>query len=264
MPPERHSSPPPRPARDRHTGPGFGGGGQRRGFSAGGFGGGSRERGPRPPFTPRPPFQPAEPAQSVRLREGEREIEVHGSAAFVRQILEELPALLARLRGEAAPLARPASISMPPPPRHEAPAAVDNEPDIVDAEIEDEFDDEDEEDDEELPPARASHRRQRHTDAAGPAHPRPEPRGRSEEPAPPARAGNAKPAPRAGGRSNGKLSLEDRVFGALEHADHPLSVAAIRKQIGGDSSGQQIRRILERASDRVIATDERPAAYALR
>jgi hypothetical protein len=63
---------------------------------------------------------------------------------------------------------------------------------------------------------------------------------------------------------NGSGSLEDQVFEVLAQADHPLSVAAIRKRIGGPATGQQIRRILERASDRVQATSERPAAYTLR
>jgi hypothetical protein len=215
MPPERHPSPPPRPPRDRHTGPGFGGG-PRRSFGGGGFagGGGPRDGGPRPPFTPRPPQPPAEPPQSVRLREGDREVEIHGNPAFVRQTLDDLPALFARLRGEAAPAARPASISLPRPPR------ADPEPEDLDPDFDD---------------------------------PEPEPPGRPHR-----ERHGAKVA------ANGKGSLEDRVFSALEHASHPLSVAAIRKQIGGDTTGQQIRRILERASDRVVATSERPAGYTLR
>jgi hypothetical protein len=226
MPPERHSSPPPRPPRDRHTGGGFAG--PRRNFGGGGFsGGGPRDGGPRPPFTPRPAPAPVEPSQSVRLREGDREAEIHGSAAFVRQTLDDLPALFARLRGEAVAPTRPASISLPKPPRT-APAAEEDD------EFDDELaDDEDEDEEDEEPPAR---HRERHRAAPAPA--------------------------KANGR--GARSLEDRIFRTLERADHPLSVAAIRKQIGADTTGQQIRRILERASDRVVATTERPAAYALR
>lgn len=55
--------------------------------------------------------RPTPPApHSLRLRDGERELEVSGSADFIRQTLTELPALLARLRGEPAPRA---SVAMP-------------------------------------------------------------------------------------------------------------------------------------------------------
>jgi hypothetical protein len=187
---------------------------------------------------------PAAPLHSVRLREGDREVEVSGTPDFIRQTLDDLPHLLARLRGEAAgPPGRPASISLPPPPRSAEPAAPS--PQAVD--------DDDEDDEEEAAPA-------------------PAPRaGRSERLAAKARAAAAEP-PAAGERParngrvrhNGSVSLEDKVFGLLAKADHPLSVASIREQLGGGESGQQIRRILERAGDRVYSTDERPAAYALR
>lgn len=210
MPPERHSTPPPRPPRDRHTGPGFGGGPRRSFGGGGGFGG------PRPPFAGPPP-QPAPGLHTVRLREGDRELEATGTPDFVRQILDELPSLLARLRGEATPPSRPASIAMPPPP---ARAADGDEParDAAPARA--------------AAPARdaapaAGHRRNRHA-------------------------------------ANGSGSLESRIFTVLEHADHPLSVAAIRRELGDQSTGQQIRRILERAADRVVASTERPAAYSLR
>jgi hypothetical protein len=234
MPPERHSPPPARPPRDRHGGGGPGFGGPRRSFGppreGGGFGG-PRDSGPRPPFTPRPLPPPAEPLHTVRIREGEREVEVSGTADFVRHTLDDLPSLLARFHGEAAAPSRPASISMPPPPRAAAQSAAahdDTDDDDTDADA-----------DEDAPnttkqPA-TGHRRDRHVAAS-----------------------NGKNGAVKGG------SLEDRVFTVLQRAAHPLSVAAIRQQLGGDSSGQQIRRILERASDRVVATDERPAAYALR
>lgn len=223
MPPERHSGPPPRPSRDRHPGGGGFGGGPRRPF---GGPGGPREGGaPRPPFTPRPfgggPGGPGgpPPLHTVRLHEGDREVEVSGSPEFVRQILDDLPAMLARLRGEAVPSTRPASISMPPPPPEAQP-----EPPAAHA-------DDDEEDEAVEPPA-------------------------------PRREAKANGRVRHG--RNGAASLEDRVFDVLTRSDHPLSVAGIRQQLGGTESGQQIRRILERASDRVWSTDERPAAYALR
>jgi len=171
---------------------------------------------------------PTEPVHTVRIREGEREVEVSGTADFVRHTLDDLPGLLARFHGEAAAPSRPASISMPPPPRPAAQSAAAHDDTADDEDIDD------------TPPhateqPATGHRRDRHVSA-----------------------------------SNGKngaikgASLEDRVFTVLQRAAHPLSVAAIRQQLGGDSSGQQIRRILERASDRVVATDERPAAYALR
>jgi hypothetical protein len=136
----------------------------------------------------------------VRLHEGDREVEVSGTPAFVRQILDEIPALFARLRGETPPATRPASISLPPPPQHAEPAPA---------------------------------------------------------PAPVALA-----APAANG--NGSGELEDEVLDVLAHAEHPLSVAAIRERLGEPATGQQIRRILERAGDRVVANAERPAAYSLR
>ncbi len=132
-----------------------------------------------------------------------------GSPAFVRQALDDLPALLARFRGETPPPARPASISMPPPPAS-APA----------------------------PP--------KHND--NDAH-----HGHDE---PHATNGN--------GAATANGDLEDEVFDVLARAEHPLSVATIRERMGSHASGQQIRRILERAADRVVATDERPAAYTLR
>jgi hypothetical protein len=54
------------------------------------------------------------------------------------------------------------------------------------------------------------------------------------------------------------------VLDVLAHAEHPLSVAAIRERLAEPATGQQIRRILERAADRVVANDERPAGYSLR
>src|SRR5438270_4670646 len=103
-----------RPGRQRpHRGdrPQFGGdrpqfGGDRPQF------GGDRPQfsGPRPPFRPAQ-FEPAQATHTLRLRDGDREIEVSGSAPFVRQVLDDLPALLAKLRSDASP--RPAAIRMP-------------------------------------------------------------------------------------------------------------------------------------------------------
>ncbi len=50
-------------------------------------------------------------SHSLRLRDGDREIEVSGSAAFVRQVLDDLPAMWTRLHGEGS--TRPARIDLP-------------------------------------------------------------------------------------------------------------------------------------------------------
>ena len=88
---------------------------------------------PRPAFQPdnRPPFRPAPRVEvpaapmihSLKLRDGDREIEVSGSAAFVRQVLDDLPAMWARLHGEGS--SRPGRIDLPAPRQHEQPAAHD-------------------------------------------------------------------------------------------------------------------------------------------
>ncbi len=80
----------------------------------------------RPPFRPAPRVEvPAAPmSHSLRLRDGEREIEVSGSAAFVRQVLDDLPAMWSRLHGEGS--TRPARIDLPA--RTEAATAVAAEP----------------------------------------------------------------------------------------------------------------------------------------
>jgi len=64
--------------------------------------------GPRPAFQPdnRPPFRPAPRVEvpaapmihSLKLRDGDREIEVSGSAAFVRQVLDDVVPAFERLR----------------------------------------------------------------------------------------------------------------------------------------------------------------------
>jgi hypothetical protein len=63
-------------------------------------------------------------AHSLRLRDGEREIEVSGSAAFVRQVLDDLPAMWARLHSEGAP--RSGRIDLPAPRQQDrvAPEAI--------------------------------------------------------------------------------------------------------------------------------------------
>jgi len=157
----------------------------------------------RPAFAPRPgpPAGAAEHVHSLRLRDGDREIEVSGSAAFVRQALDDLPVLLARLRGERHPIG-PASISLPRPPVHGLAAAAES----LDEEV--------------------------------PLH---------------------------GGNGDGSLrSPEEQVLAVLREAKGPLGIADIRQRLADRVSGQQVRRILERAADRVTSVGGRPALYRLR
>lgn len=112
-----------------------------------------------------------------------------GSPAFVRQALDDLPLLLARLRGEASP--RPAAISLPAPPAAEA---------QVEAEV----------------------------------------------------------------VKNGSPSIDEEVLGIIAAARQPVGIADIRKRLEGRVSGQQVRRILERAGARVVSNGGRPATYRLR
>src|SRR5215469_3557038 len=78
---------------------------------------------PRPPAgaaprpfrpSPRTDLPPPPPPHTLRLRDGDREIEVSGSAAFIRQVIEDIPDLWSRLHGERP--AQPSAIRMPRPP----------------------------------------------------------------------------------------------------------------------------------------------------
>jgi hypothetical protein len=153
---------------------------------------------------------------TFRLRDGEREVEVSGAPGFVRQVLDDLPALLARLRGEPAPT--PAAIRMPSP----SPA----------------------------PPASAVA-----TPAASAAAP-------LLEAAPVARPAAA-PEPAPSGKDD-EDSVEEQVLAALRGASRPLPISAIRHRLGDGVTGQQVRRILERAGHRVVASGDRPMRYRLR
>ena len=176
------------------------------------------------------------PEHIVRLRDGDREIEVSGNPAFVRQVLDDLPILMARLRGEAAGRS---TISMPAPPHAitAAPAPNTATPppstaiDPVDAVTGD---------------ASAA--------VVGNGH-----------------AARAVRVPSNGAHSrapagrDGDSNLEDRVFGVLRASDRPLAIAAIRQRLDGpEATGQQVRRLLERAAARVTVSTDRPATYALR
>lgn len=167
-----------------------------------------------PPFAPRPsgaPFTPrtgGEQLHSVRLREGDREIEVSGSAAFVRQLLDDLPVLLGRLRSESS--SRPASISMPPAPALPSPAAAAPSPEAAEV---------------------------------------------------------AEPVEHAAPATNGRATVDGltrQVLGILRKNSRPMGIAEIRKRLSDPVSGQQIRRVLERASEQVVNTGGRPAEYRLR
>ncbi|HEX6493330.1 MAG TPA: hypothetical protein VF112_07445 [Candidatus Dormibacteraeota bacterium] len=166
------------------------------------------------PFSPRPGGAPVAPRfgseqlHSVRLREGDREIEVSGSAAFVRQLLDDLPALLGRLRSEGS--SKPASISMPPAPALPAPASTASD--------------------------------------AG-----------AEETAAPVET----PAPATNGRAPAD-ALTRQVLAIMRKAARPMGIAEIRRRLSDPVSGQQVRRVLERASEQVVNTGGRPAEYRLR
>ncbi len=185
---------------------------------------------PRPPYrppmpAPRPNSEPAPTSSSVRLKDGEREIEVSGTPIFVRQVLDDLPTLLARLRGETPPT--PAAIRMPAPSAGQPPAA--------------------------------------HAAAAEVHAPMPEVRAPAPE-APPLAPDipiAATPNGHAVSDDDG-ISLEEQVLAALRGAARPLPVVGIRDRLGPGVSGQQVRRILERAGSKVVASGDRPIRYRLR
>ncbi len=163
------------------------------------------------------------PDHSVRIRDGEREIEVTGNPAFVRQVLDDLPTMMARLRGEVPGRT---TISMPAPPQ----AAP-------------------------LEGASAAPAEQ----AVGAKVTRSGP-----DEAPAAAANGVHPGRRTK-TAAAASSLEERVFAVLRGSGRPLAVAAIRQRLdGADVSGQQVRRLLERASSSVVTSSERPATYSLR
>jgi hypothetical protein len=155
----------------------------------------------------------------VRLRDGEREVEVSGSAGFVRQLLDDLPALLGRLRAEPAP-SRPASISMPPPPTLPAVVAAPATPEAV----------------------------EHGADAPGVVEP-------------PVEVETPEPATNGHGPVD---ALTRQVLGIMRKSGRPVSIAEIRQRLADPVSGQQVRRVLERASERVVNTGGRPAEYRLR
>jgi hypothetical protein len=174
---------------------------------------------------PRPNSEPAPTSSSVRLKDGEREIEVSGTPIFVRQVLDDLPTLLARLRGETPPT--PAAIRMPAPSASQPPAAHPSAPEV-------------------------------HAPVPEVRPPAPEvPPTVPEVPIAAAPAGEA-------GSDGDVVSLEEQVLAALRGAAHPLPVVGIRDRLGPGVSGQQVRRILERAGAKVVASGDRPIRYRLR
>ena len=185
---------------------------------------------PRPPYrppmpAPRPNSEPAPTSSSVRLKDGEREIEVSGTPIFVRQVLDDLPTLLARLRGETPPT--PAAIRMPAPSAGQPPAAHPSAPEV-------------------------------HAPVPEVRPPAPE-----VPPAVPEVPIAGDPAGETGSDGD-EVSLEEQVLAALRGAAHPLPVVGIRDRLGPGVSGQQVRRILERAGAKVVASGDRPIRYRLR
>jgi hypothetical protein len=169
-------------------------------------GAGGAPFGPRPGGPPIAPRIGGEQTHSVRLREGDREIEVSGSAAFVRQLLDDLPALLGRLRSEGS--SKPAAISMPPAPALPAPSS----------------------------PAPSAEETPDPVESTAPA-------------------------------TNGRApvdALTRQVLAIMRKAARPMGIAEIRKRLPDTVSGQQVRRVLERASEQVVNTGGRPAEYRLR
>jgi hypothetical protein len=198
--------------------------------------GGPRDRGSFSPrregFVPRGPTVPPEPVHAVRLREGDREVEISGSAAFVQATLQDLPQLLSRLRGEAR--GSQPGISLPQPPGGR----------VVD------------------PPASPPTSPGAPATPSGSSLPPESSRGSSTATVAASASLPAKPSPAVGG--NGATSLESRVLAILTDAERPLEIAEIRRRLAEPVSGQQVRRILERAADRVVSVGGRPAAYRLR
>ena len=253
MPTDRYPSSRPRPGGPRPGGDRPNYSSDRPNYSADrpNFSGGDRPSADRPSFssgprtfTPRPAAPPeAVAAHSIRVRDGDREVEVSGSPAFVRQAIDDLPDLLARLRGERKGAAATShqsaatrSISMPAPSVPGPSMSHDESP---------------------LPVA-VTPANGRSTGAAATV---------ADGAVASAPGGARGPATKAAGprakRHAVAHSLEEQVIGILAGQKRPVTVAAIRKKLTDDVSGQLVRRTLER-SDRVTATDDRPAAYRLR
>ena len=150
----------------------------------------------------------------MRIRNGERELEVSGAPAFVRQVLDDLPTLMARLNGEVPSRS---AVALPAPP---APAAL-------------------------IAPVATP------VDGNGAT-------------AEHVNGGSAKPVAGRRARKTSPADVEGLVFDVLRGSEAPLAVAAIRKRLPAGATGQQVRRILERAENRVRVSGERPATYSLR
>jgi hypothetical protein len=92
--------------------------------------------------------------------------------------------------------------------------------------------------------------------------------GRDGDPQRSSSAGNGNARSRSNGSASSAAatpSLEDRVFEVLRASTRPLAIAAIRQRLDGAAvTGQQVRRLLERAGPRVTVSSDRPATYSLR
>lgn len=66
------------------------------------------------------------------------------------------------------------------------------------------------------------------------------------------------------GNGHARDDVEAQVLDILRGESSGLAVAAIRTKLGAGVTGQQVRRVLERAGTRVAVSGERPAIYRLR
>jgi hypothetical protein len=189
----------------------------------------------------------------VRLRDGDREVELHGPLPVCRQLLDELPQLWSRLRPQAgspgaqglpsiALPAAPRNVEPPPAPHAEPPAPRPERVTAVAARQE----------------AAEPRRHNRHEKNAT---------RQQRETSGSRRAGavsRASAEPVSAAPSNGTATpLVNEVLAVLRRAERPIGIAEIRSRLGEDISGQAVRRILERTQG-VTNVGGRPAAYRLR
>ena len=200
--------------------------------------------GPRPGgFTPAPtPFTPSRPAGgdetlSVRLREGDREVEISGSPAVCRQLLEDLPALFGRLRGERT---RVPAITLPPPSPAAASTVAAPEPEDAATATP-----------QALQPARGRRAERRERAAAD----RDAEVDDAELDADSDADDDQEPETTA---------LDGAVLTLLRSSRTPLTIAEIRRRLPEEAGAQAVRRILERAGSAVVNAGGRPAAYRAR
>ena len=86
----------------------------------------------------------------------------------------------------------------------------------------------------------------------------------SAPPATPAAPSRARNGTRRSAVAGVGGALERQVFDVLRGSTRPLAISAIRERIDSQPTGQEVRRLLERAGDRVSRSADRPATYSLR